>query len=155
MSIMLQSLAPRYTEAGHDSGLDFSEAGDPADDAYLTAYTARKEAGLATAVDRANASVETAEAALGIVTGDRDNVEAGLIREAHLAFKRARASAALAARFLADGRDAAADRCADYAQGQADSIRALSADKFDGFPVVGPFADGRRGRIARQGGAIN
>lgn len=154
MSIMLEHLTPRTAEAGLDSGLDFSEAGDDGD-AYLTAFTARKEAGDATPIDRANAAVETAEAALGIVTGDRDNVEAGLIRDAHLAFKRARAAAALAARFHLDGRDAAADRCADYAQGMAESIRAMDASKFDGFPVVGPFADGRRGRIARQGGKLN
>lgn len=118
------------------------------DSPYLDEYVEREQAGIATALDRANAALESAAVALGRVTGDREAVEDRLIADAYNAYRKARASAGLAARFLAQGREAAAERCAEHAATQAEAIRALAPDKFaDDDGMVAVFADGRKGTV--------
>lgn len=140
MSIMLSTLTARFDSTVAPLGAPASEDAIIDGDAAMVAeYDARREAGLPSAHDIANAAVASAEAGLGILTGDRENVEAGLVRDAHLAYKRARASAGLAARFLASGREDAAHVAAKFAEAQALEIRALEPSKFDGLPLVPAF----------------
>lgn len=74
------------------------------------------------------------------------------IISARLLAKRARSAANLAARFQAEGRIAAAERCATFAQDRVAEIRAINPAKFDADPGIVPaFADGRKGAITRKG----
>jgi hypothetical protein len=120
-------------------------------DAYFHEYTARAEAGTASPLDRANAALLATEQAVGILTGDTENVSTDKRAQITARLLVAREAASRTARFLRSGQDEQAEAFATVCERIAVSTRDLDSARFEGLSAPVPFEDGRKRRIARQG----
>lgn len=125
------------------SGLESSD--------YLSEYDARREAGEAGPLDRANAALAACEQAVVVLAGDQESTPLEVRINAVQHLRVCRGFAARAGSLMRAGDAEAAMVEAARAEVTASALRAQDEARFADLPNVGKvFADGRSGRVARR-----
>lgn len=113
------------------------------EDAYLSEFAERAEAGAPSPLDRANSAFERAEQAATILGEDFD---AASLR---IGVERVADAARFVAQAIAQDRDELAEAFATHAEAGALALEAFDSARFEGLNRPRPFRDERGGAITR------
>lgn len=116
---------------------------------YTAEFDARKEAGVITPLDVANAAYKRAEQAVGVLTGDPESVPADKRAAIYRAANRVRECAAWCGKATRSGHEDLAASFASEAKRAALDVDDFDSARLDGLIREEPHADGR-GRSARR-----